>query len=89
MDDTNRFRETTVPAPSGWPVLIGLILYELAYGAFFVSYMMGHGQNDPLAIAGMILSVVLIPFVLPGFFLVNPNMSRVLVLFGSLDDESC
>lgn len=43
------------------------------------------GRNEPVngwLIGAAIVQFVLIPFVLPGLFVVNPNESRVLVLFG-------
>ena len=56
---------------SGWgPVLLSIALVA---GAFVFM--------DPDA-PWTLLALVPLPFILPGFFLVNPNMARVLVLFG-------
>ena len=71
-------QELANTALSGWTVLIGLLVYWAAFAA-------GFSQNLPPAwywIAAGILSVITSVVMLCGFFLVNPNRSRVLVLFG-------
>jgi len=73
------FREVGFKAISGWPILIGILAFlvtlvvvtiniaETAHWAYWVF-------AGPAALACVIC--------LTGFFIVNPNMSRVLVLFG-------
>lgn len=39
-------------------------------------------EPEPWLIAAVIVQFLLVPFMLPGLFVVNPNESRVLVLFG-------
>ncbi len=72
-------RESTFNALSGWPVLIGVVLYWAALITFA-------STNDIVEIAWfvvtMVVSVLLTFLSLFGYFIVNPNMSRVLVLFG-------
>jgi len=63
---------------SGWPMvavipaLIALVLWILIPA----------GPRSGFQIGLLVASVLSIGLILPGFFLVNPNMSRVLVLFG-------
>lgn len=80
-------RERTVQVGSGWIMLpinillllgsIGLLIYALVAGIRAVDHpywwLMG------TAILGLILSILL----MPGFFALQPNEARVLVLFGS------
>lgn len=51
---------------------------------FFLLFIGGLGLIlfTPWLIAGIILTVLISLFILPGFFLVNPNESKVLLLFG-------
>ncbi len=65
-------------AKSGWP-LLGLLF---AYWAWFVWWVIEPSHQNPwllLPILGGVLGSILL---MCGFFIVNPNMSRVLVLFG-------
>ena len=71
--------ETPFQALSGWPVLIGTVVFWAAYTTFGL-----RSEAVPeawyfwiLAFAGLSTLVSLF-----GYFIVNPNMSRVLVLFG-------
>lgn len=81
MDRTEpTYRELPFQARSGWAALIGLLLLEAALIA--TAIVAGTSGNEPIAIPAVVLAALTLPFSLPGFFLVNPNMSRVLVLFG-------
>ena len=85
---TTPTQEIPFRAVSGWPVLIGLILALVALISLAVTQLPAFFATDvaPLAgvavVLGIVLSVVGTITMLCGFFLVNPNMSRVLVLFG-------
>lgn len=57
---------------SGWPVLISWLLGVAAVIALAVT----------LKHPAVLVFVPLLILVLPGFFIINPNMARVLVLFG-------
>lgn len=79
MADRNPSQETSFSARSGWVVLLG----TLAYWAVLVTFGL---QIAPvlafwLPVGG--LSLVMTFGFLFGYFIVNPNMSRVLVLFGT------
>jgi hypothetical protein len=88
MTDRPASQERSFSAFSGWLVLIGLI----AYWAAVITFLINLANEAPLdnhpdihigvVVIGGIVSVVTTIIMLCGFFLVNPNMSRVLVLFG-------
>ncbi len=69
MTDTSASREQTFSPLSAWPVLLGAL--ALLVVLFVV-----------LRPAGAVM-VVVFCISLPGFYIVGPNMSRVLVLFGN------
>lgn len=72
MTTTNKTPSKELPFDpiSGWPVLIGWVVGLLA--------LVLAVRMSPFFVIGLPFMVVL----LPGFFIINPNMSRVLVLFG-------
>ena len=65
-------QEKTVKAPSGYLMLIMLFI-------FLAAIIFGITQENPFLI---IPSIILIIITIPGFILVNPNTSKVLLLFG-------
>ncbi len=79
-------RERTVAVQSGWvwlAIVIGLGLGNIAlfiYSASLGNQDGGHAVWKPL-IAGT-LGIILIIFLIAGFFTLQPNEARVLVLFG-------
>ncbi len=79
MADRDPSQEASFSARSGWEILLG----TFAYWAAFVTFGL---QIAPvlafwLPVGG--LSLVVSFLFLFGYFIVNPNMSRVLVLFGT------
>lgn len=72
---TRSVTEVLIAPQSGWPVLIGWLS---ALVAVLLALVLG---PVPLKVVGGLAIPALI-LVLPGFYLVNPNMARVLVLFG-------
>lgn len=78
MSDRPRSREFLDAPLSGWPVLIGLVLVEAA----ITVYLVQRGLEDLLL--GLLIALALALFFLtvPGFFIVGPNLSRPLLLFG-------
>ncbi len=71
--------ESTFNAHSGWLILIGTVLFWALYiplGAVVLD------MPNPWYIGFLIPSVITTFVCLFGYFIVNPNMSRVLVLFG-------
>lgn len=72
------YRELPFQAHSGWLALGALLGLE----ALLISLAIALPPVAPRA-AALIAAFLALPFLLPGFFLVNPNMSRVLVLFGT------
>ena len=69
---TTMTQEKTVKAPSGYLMLIMLFI-------FIAAIIFGITQENPFLI---IPSIFLIIAIIPGFILVNPNTSKVLLLFG-------
>ena len=64
-------QEHIIKTVSGYPILVGFLV--LVLGGFY-----GVANISPWFTVALILGVLL----LPGFFLVNPNTSKVLLLFG-------
>ena len=85
---TSPTQEIPVRSISGWPVLIGVILTDIALITLATQTLPELFSRDvsPLVGVSVILAIILTVIgtitMLCGFFLVNPNMSRVLVLFG-------
>jgi regulator of protease activity HflC (stomatin/prohibitin superfamily) len=73
-------RETIVKPLSGYLILIMTLLILVAAGYGFY-YTVSSGSPAGI-VAGMLLMVLFV-FMLPGFLIINPNESRVLVLFGN------
>jgi len=78
MTHATQSRETVRTPFSGWPVLIGLLGYEIG----FIAFSIARGEGDWLL--GVLIAIGVIGFflTLPGFYLVNPNTTRPLILFG-------
>jgi regulator of protease activity HflC (stomatin/prohibitin superfamily) len=80
-------REHQVSVLNGWSMLPVAILYVLAGPATFLGSILygmqhvGHPVWIPFVLG--ILMVIGIPFMLLGFFTIQPNEARVLVLFGA------
>jgi regulator of protease activity HflC (stomatin/prohibitin superfamily) len=78
--------ERTVTAPSGWvmlPVLVVLLLGDLALLIFAIRDGAETSGHPPAGL--VILALLLLPLsilLLTGFFTLQPNEARVLVLFG-------
>ncbi|MCB9882139.1 MAG: SPFH domain-containing protein [Planctomycetes bacterium] len=86
MEDSKQpSKETGFRPLNGW-LLVLLELLLLAAPTAWIIYTASNlapGEKPPgLGITFMVLSYVSFVFLLPGFFVVNPNESRVLVLFG-------
>lgn len=71
MNDKPQNHEIPFEAKSGWPVLIAWLI-----AAPLVVVL--SARVNP----GFMVLMPALVLVLPGFFIINPNMSRVLVLFG-------
>src|SRR6186713_893871 len=80
MQTRNPSKEVSVQAMSG----AGMLVFELLLLAAAVTLFVRGGQaHDPVQI--LIAAVCLLSWLIlmPGFFIVEPNLGRVLVLFGS------
>src|SRR5215472_8540685 len=82
----NQNREQAVTVQNGWVWLPIVILLQLGSIALFV-YAIAAGTSSVghpfwgLFVTGL-LGMILFVFLLPGFFTLQPNEARVLVLFG-------
>lgn len=72
-------KENTFAAISGWPVLIGLFTYLIAVAATLITTR----PAEEMIAFTVVGSIILTLLTLPGFFVVPPNVTRVLVLFGT------
>ena len=80
MTETNKRSHEAERSPiSGWPVLIALFAYELSAVLVLVNVPMHEGQRVPI----VLVSILAFFLTLIGFFVVGPNLSRSLVLFGN------
>jgi regulator of protease activity HflC (stomatin/prohibitin superfamily) len=72
--------ERTVTAKSGYMMLfLGILLIALC--VYFL--ILGIQEDDPIWLIPMIITLLVAILVLVGLFIVNPNDSRVLILFGT------
>ncbi len=78
MNDKPRSTERPRDPISGWPIFILLILVTATWITTLILQQPGPAVIAPT----LILGVALIPLTLPGFYIVGPNMCRVMVLFG-------
>ncbi len=80
MQSRNRSTEQTFRPLSGYAMLaFTLILFGVG---IWLSIQGGVSGEPWMLLLGLVLIVVFV-FMLPGFFVVEPNLGRVLVLFGS------
>lgn len=82
MTDRSPSQEQPFSAQSGWLPLLGTFVAWVATILYIVQVVSGRPEDHPLFWVGFGLLVVASFISLFGYFLVNPNMSRVLVLFG-------
>lgn len=82
-DERPRSKEVELAPRSGWPLLILAILWPVVW--FFGLAALVTNGVIPDEGAGLMVPVLLLSWVLiiTGFYLVDPNMSRVMVFFGS------
>ena len=71
-------KENPIRSAPGIPVLLGILLAELAAAYLFVA---GMGQSPASMVAALLLAVVA-AFCLIGLYMVEPNQAAVLSLFG-------
>ena len=79
MTTRNPFQEVSFSARSGWLILLGTLAYWAALVTF--GFQIAPVLAFWLPVGGLSLVVTFV--FLFGYFIVNPNMSRVLVLFGT------
>ncbi len=80
MDIENSTQERTLQPTSGWPVLI----LHLAIIALYPTWVATQEiyDNPPLMGSSLIITLLVVILILPGYYVINPNMARVMVLFG-------
>ncbi len=79
MTDRPRSVESVTQPISGWPILALLILVTAAWITVAAVLQI----KPPLLLAVIGPGLLLIAYTLPGFYVVGPNMSRAMVLFGT------
>jgi regulator of protease activity HflC (stomatin/prohibitin superfamily) len=83
MEKQLHYQETSFPPFSAWPFVFGLPLALVAAWTVFVRRVVQSHQFEPWLFAGACLLTAVVFVCVFGFFIVTPNHSRVLVLFGS------
>lgn len=76
--------EKTVQVRSGWPFLF-IYLVAFALSILLIIYGGIEVANSALGVVALVVGIILcvvVPFMLGGFFTIQPNQARVLVLFG-------
>src|SRR4030095_14293144 len=80
MQTRNPSQETQSQALSG----AGLLTLEILLLAGSIALLIhGAQERDPFQIVSAVAGLLVWTLLLPGFFVVEPNLGRVLVLFGS------
>lgn len=79
-EQTNAVQEHVVRPAAGAPMLAFLLLVMV--GAF-AGIIYGGNTSDPLAVVGSIVALIAAFIALFGLMVVNPNDSKVLILFGT------
>jgi len=74
-------RETAASTMSGYPMLL-LILAAIALSIWGASRVGGGGPEEPLAIAAVIAGILILLFVVCGFYMLQPNQAAAITLFG-------
>lgn len=82
MSDSTAAREIPFHAFSGWLMVITAPAYTLAVAAYFILTGGPKTEPNPFAVVFAVLSVSAVWACFAGLFIVAPNQSRVLVLFG-------
>ena len=75
------FRERIRRTIPGW-LMLPTILVAIGVAIWMLSLEVDLGNPRPLVVVALIGSIVFMVVLLGGFFVVNPNEARVLVLFG-------
>lgn len=73
--------EKTIHVPSGWPMLF-FVIALLGLGIYGVFFLVGLGESHPMlgwAIGGEVLLWLFWAFLTIGFFIVEPNGSKVML----------
>ncbi len=78
MQERPRSRELTTSPLSGWPVLLGLFVLEILWFVGIIST-----GDEGLIGGGVVFGMLTFFLTIPGFYVVGPNLSRSLVLFGT------
>ncbi|MFT7677989.1 MAG: regulator of protease activity HflC (stomatin/prohibitin superfamily) [Planctomycetota bacterium] len=86
MSQTSITPESSIKSKSGWPMLALFLVLGLCYATLFVMGInFAEGGNEqkgvPMLLSGLFLSAVNL-FCMRGFFIVEPNQARVMLLFG-------
>jgi regulator of protease activity HflC (stomatin/prohibitin superfamily) len=78
-------RDKLVTPMSGWTMLAGVILLALAFAGFMIAFIVVAASTDTpnwWLFGFSMAAIILFSLLMPGFFTINPNYSRVLLLFG-------
>ncbi|MCE9637068.1 MAG: SPFH domain-containing protein [Planctomycetes bacterium] len=75
----SRTADNPVKVASGWGMLVLVILMFAAAPVLIIT---GGAERSGFLIGAGIVDLIAVFFLLPGFFAVQPNMARVLLLFG-------
>jgi hypothetical protein len=67
------------------PLMLAVVLMMYAFGGYLIYLTIQRGESDPSVkglVIGMITLFILASFLMGGFFIIEPNGSKVMLLFG-------
>jgi regulator of protease activity HflC (stomatin/prohibitin superfamily) len=82
MSDSAHLQEITMPPRPGMLLLIGTIVLNLGLLGWVITSAVMESDVPVLILVALGLSLLSLPFILPGFMIIGPNEGRALVLFG-------
>ena len=82
MSNSAPLSEITLPPRMGMRLLVGIILLNIGLVGWVVISAILYSAIPVVLLIGMIVSLLSLPFILPGFLVIGPNEGRALVLFG-------
>ena len=82
MSTSPAIQEVTLPARSGMLLLVAIVLLNVGLLAWVIASAIVDSSVPVILLVALGVSLVALPFILPGFVVVGPNEGRALVLFG-------
>jgi len=82
MSTSAPLKEITLTPRPGMLFLVAIILLNLGLIGWVIASAIMHDAVPVILLVGLGISLISLPFILPGFVVIGPNEGRALVLFG-------